>query len=264
MFSAWFGGVRPGLLATALCILAFNYYFVAPIHSLAVETREIPRLIIFALSAIFVGALSAAQRRAAESLRQARNDLQGTVQDLTRTNAALRESESRFRTMAAELQRSEAFLAEGQRISHTGSWGWHIPTGKLVWSDEHYRIFGFEPEQVEPTFNLFLERLHSEDRPVVRQMLDNAIRGRSDFKMEFRIALPNGAVKHVQGVGRPVVKESGDIDEYIGTTVDIAARKRVEEELRERANLLDLTHDTVFSRDMRDVITFWNRGAEKQ
>src|ERR1700682_4390299 len=93
MFSAWSGGVRPGLLAAALCLLAFKYYFVAPIHSLAVETKGIPRLVIFVLSTIFVGALSAAQRRAAESLKK--------------TNEALRGSES-------SLQRSEAFMAEGQ------------------------------------------------------------------------------------------------------------------------------------------------------
>src|SRR5258705_421720 len=67
----------------------------------------------------------------------------------------------------AELQRSKALLAEGKRISHTGSWSWHVPTGKLVWSEEHYRVFGFEPGEVEPTISLFLERIYPEDRPVV-------------------------------------------------------------------------------------------------
>src|ERR1700720_4413093 len=88
MFSAWFGGLRPGLLATALSILAFEYYFVAPVHSLAPDIAEIPRLLIFALSALFVGSLSAAQRRATESLRRARDDLDGTVQELKRINEA--------------------------------------------------------------------------------------------------------------------------------------------------------------------------------
>jgi PAS domain S-box-containing protein len=133
-----------------------------------------------------------------------------------------------------ELQRSEAFLAEGQRISHTGSWSWHVPTGKLVWSEEHCRIFGFEPGEVEPTFNLFLERLHPEDRPAVQQKLDNAIRGRSDFKFEFRIALPDGSIKYLQGVGRAVVKPSGDVDEFIGITMDITERKQGEAEREAR------------------------------
>jgi PAS domain S-box-containing protein len=89
MFSAWFGGVEPGLLAIALSILAFDYYFVTPTYSLAVEIKEIPRLVIFSLSALFVGLLSAAQRRAAESLRQARDVLDGTVQQLKQTNESL-------------------------------------------------------------------------------------------------------------------------------------------------------------------------------
>jgi PAS domain S-box-containing protein len=204
MFSAWFGGVGPGLLAAVLCALAFIYYFAPPLYSFAVAPGEIPGIIVFVLSAIFVGAVSAAQRRAVESL--------------SRTNA--------------ELQRSKAFLAEGQKISHTGSWCWNIPTGKLVWSEEHYRIFGFEPEETEPTFNLFLARLYSEDRPVVQQILDKAIRARSGFNCEFRIALPDGSIKHIQGIGRPVVKPSGDIDEFIGTTMEITERKRAEEALR--------------------------------
>jgi PAS domain S-box-containing protein len=89
MFSAWFGGVEPGLLAIALSILAFDYYFVTPTYSLAVEIKEIPRLVIFSLSALFVGLLSAAQRRAADSLRQARDVLDGTVQQLKQTNESL-------------------------------------------------------------------------------------------------------------------------------------------------------------------------------
>jgi PAS domain S-box-containing protein len=218
MFSAWFGGIRPGLLAAVLCALAFEYYFMLPFHSFALEPKEIPRFIIFVLSAIFVGSLSAAQRRAAESLRHARNELQGTVKDLTRANA--------------ELQRSEAFLAEGQRISHTGNWSWHVLTGKIVCSEEHYRVFGFEPGEVEPTFSLFLEMLHSEDRPVVEQIVDNSIRARSGFDYECRITLPDESIKYLQVVGRPVVKLSGDVDEFTGTTMDITERKEVEEALR--------------------------------
>lgn len=140
-----------------------------------------------------------------------------------------------------KLQRSEAFLAEAQRISHTGSWSWNVATGNLVWSEEHYRIFGFDPGEVEPTFQLFKERVYQEDRSSVQQMLDNAIRERSGFNYEYRIGLPDGSIKYVQGVGRPIVKESGNIEDYIGTTMDITARKRVEEALRQ-------THDELEKR----------------
>jgi len=104
MFSAWFGGVRPGLLSIALSVLTFDYFFVPPIYSLAVETNEIPRLLIFGLSALFVGGLSAAQRSKAASLRRARDVLDGTVQQLTQTNEALRRENAERRRAEEELK----------------------------------------------------------------------------------------------------------------------------------------------------------------
>jgi len=141
----------------------------------------------------------------------------------------------------ADLVRSEAFLSEGQRISHTGSWSWTLSTGKVVWSEEHRRIFGHDPEQEgPPDFQLFLGRLHPEDRAFVQQVLDIAIRDRAGFACDFRIVLPDGPVKYVHGVGRPIVRESGKIDEYIGTTIDISEQKRNEDALRDAQ--ADLVH----------------------
>src|SRR3984893_1517647 len=138
------------------------------------------------------------------------------------------------------LRQSEGFLADGQRISHTGTWGWNLSTGKLTWSEEHFRIFGFDPEKTEPSFQLFLETVHPEDRSFIERGLNEAIREKSGFDMEFRIALADGSIKNVQGVGRPVVKESGDIDNYVGTTVDITARKRAEALLAGEKRLLEM------------------------
>jgi K+-sensing histidine kinase KdpD len=90
LVSAWFGGIGPGLLATALSALTFNYYFLPPIHSLGPKPDEIPRLVIFTVSAPFVGSLCLAQRSATESLRRVRDDLRKTVQELQRSNEALR------------------------------------------------------------------------------------------------------------------------------------------------------------------------------
>ena len=149
-----------------------------------------------------------------------------------RLYAHLQQENAERKRVEEELRRSEGFLAEGQKISHTGSWGWNVGTGKLVWSEEHWRIFGFEPNEVNPTFQLFVERVHPEDRSFVQQILDDAIRKGTGFNFEFRIMLPNGSIKWVQGVGRPIVKETGHVDEYIGTAMDITDRKRAEEELR--------------------------------
>jgi PAS domain S-box-containing protein len=146
--------------------------------------------------------------------------------------ADLQQENADRKRVEEELRRSESFLAEGQRISHTGSWGWNLSTGKLVWSEEHCRIFGFDPKKTEPTLQSFWERVHPEDRSLVEQTLDGAIRERSGFALEFRIALPDGSNKHLHGVGRPVLKAAGNIDEYIGTTMDITERKRGEEALR--------------------------------
>jgi len=120
ILSAWFGGVGPGLLATALSALAFNYYFLPPIYSLGPKPEEISRLVIFTVSALFVGLLSAAQRNATESLRRARDDLRGTVQELQKSNEAL-QTESLERKHAEEARReAQAELARVSRVTTMG------------------------------------------------------------------------------------------------------------------------------------------------
>jgi formate hydrogenlyase transcriptional activator len=104
MFSAWFGGAGPGLLATILSALAFYYGFLPPVYSLASKPEQIPRFIIFVVSALFVGALSVAQRRATESLRGARDDLNDKVQQLGKTNDALGKSEAYLKSAFEEIQ----------------------------------------------------------------------------------------------------------------------------------------------------------------
>jgi PAS domain S-box-containing protein len=139
-----------------------------------------------------------------------------------------------------KLRGSEAFLAEGQRISRTGTWSWNVASGKVTWSEEHYRIFGFDPEKTNPSFQLFMETVHPEDRSFIKQELDEAIRQRSGFDLEFRLTLPDGAIKHVQGVGRPTLEPSGEVDSYIGTTVDISERKRGEALFAGEKRLLEM------------------------
>ena len=120
MFSAWLGGVGPALLATVLSCLAFNYYFLEPLYSVAVMSEEIPRFFIFAVSALVAGSLGAAQRSATESLRHARDDLKATVQDLQRINAEL-QKESRERKQAEEaLRQAQADLSRVSRVTTMG------------------------------------------------------------------------------------------------------------------------------------------------
>ena len=159
------------------------------------------------------------------------------------------------------LRRSQAFLAEGQRISHTGSWSWNVSNGEVTWSEEHFRIFGFDPKKTEPSFQLFLETVHPEDRSFIERSLDEAVREKRGFDMEFRIALADGTVKHVQGVGRPVVNESGEVDRYIGTTVDISERKRGEALFVGEKRLLEMIATGVALKEILNVLCHDYRGV---
>ena len=131
IFAAWFGGVGPGLAATALSILAFDYFFLSPIYSLNFMLQDLPRIALFAITALFVVGFVTAQRNTAESLRRSRADLEDKVRDLEKLNSA--------------LQISETYLAEAQRLSHTSSFGWNVSTGEILWSEESYRIFEYDP-----------------------------------------------------------------------------------------------------------------------
>ena len=241
ILSAWFGGIWPGLLATALSAFTFYYFFLPPIHSLGAKPDEIPRLLVFMVSALFVWLLSVAQRSATESLRRARDDLRETVQELRSTNEAL-EAESRERKRAEEsLRRSERYLAEGQKLTHTGSWVWRVPGRDAVHlSEEWYRVYGFELEDGIPTLEQRLKRIHPDDRTKWQDAIDRAVREESDYDVEFRILLPDATVKHIHAVGHPVLDESGNLVQFVGSSTDITERKRAEESFRQAQ--ADLAH----------------------
>ena len=130
-----------------------------------------------------------------------------------------------------KLRRSETYLVEGERLSHTGSWALNISSGEVFWSQEIYRIFGLDSGTALNT-DLLTQFHHPEDR-LFKQTIDTAIREGRDFKMDSRIVLPDGSVKHVHTVGHPVFNESGELTEFIGVVMDTTERKRSEEALRE-------------------------------
>jgi PAS domain S-box-containing protein len=132
------------------------------------------------------------------------------------------------------LRRSEAYLAEAQRLTHIGSWACNIFTRELIHSsEEHSRLYGFDAERAIPSFEEFVQRIHPEDRARVMQAFESASRAGKDFDAYFRIVLPYGPTKYVYGTGHPVLAPSGDIIEYVGIVMDVTERRRAEEE-RER------------------------------
>ena len=239
ILSAWFGGVWPGLLATTLSGLAFYFYFLPPTYSLDAKPEELPRLLAFLLSALFVGSLSVAQRRTTESVRSARDDLKVTVQELRNTNEAL-QAESRERERAEEaLRRSEGYLAEAQKLSHTGSWASLPAIGEIRYlSEECYRVMGFDPHGGQPRYEAFFERIHPDDQTKVREAVEAAGRGNTDFELGYRIVHPGGEIRDVHVVGHPVLNPSGDLAEFVGTVIDVTAAKQAEEALRRSESYL--------------------------
>jgi len=164
------------------------------------------------------------------------------IRERERVEDALREQLTERRRAEAELRRSEAYLAEGQRISHTGSWGWNVATGELFWSQEHFRIFGLDPETAEPSYPMFLERIHPKDRAFVEQTFNRAVRERTDLELDYRIVDKEGSTKYLQSLGHPVIRESGDLVEFVGTVMDVTERQEAEDALHKaQAELAHVT-----------------------
>jgi PAS domain S-box-containing protein len=127
------------------------------------------------------------------------------------------------------LRRSEGYLAEAQRLTHTGSWVWRVAGREaLHLSEEWYRVYGFDPETGVPTWEERLQRIHPEDRAIWQTTIDRAIGEKSDYELEFRILLPGGTVRYIHTVGHPVVSASGDLVQFVGSSVDVTERKRAE------------------------------------
>ena len=129
------------------------------------------------------------------------------------------------------LRRTENYLAEAQRLSHTGSWHWNVRSGEVSWSREYCDIFDFDFEKDKPSYPLFISRVHPEDRPKVEQILWADVREKRDFDGEYRLLLPDGSIKYLHSLGKCSVSRSGEV-EYIGAVIDITERKRVEEAFR--------------------------------
>ena len=148
-------------------------------------------------------------------------------EELRRTRETLLDDISQRKRAEEDLRRSETYLAEGQRLSHTGSWARNVSSGEVFWSQETFRIYGFDSEKAKPSYPTFLERIHPDDRPLVEQTVNTAVHERTDWELDYRIVLPDLSIKHVRAVGHPVVNEYGDLVEYIGTVMDVTGQYQV-------------------------------------
>jgi len=152
----------------------------------------------------------------------------------------LREARERTERSHAEkaLRCSEAYLAEAQRLSHTGSFRWDVSSGKIYWSEEAFRIFEYDPATA-PTVERVLQRTHPDDRAQVRQLIERSAQERQGFDFEYRLLMPDGSVKYVRVVGRPSTEaESGHV-EFVGAVTDITERQRAEAERQAHLRFLE-------------------------
>jgi len=221
--TAWLAGLGPALLATVLALLAFQYNIAPPANEfvwkqnfLAVDPAEAPRLMLFVVVSLIVSSVIAAQSKATEALRRSRDELRVAVEDLKRTESALRHA--------------DMYLTEAQRLSQTGSFGWNVATGEILWSDQTFRIFGFD-RATKPTVELVLDRIHPEDRAAVRLTIDHAAAEGEDFEHQYRLLMPDGSIKHIHAMSHAVNDLPGHV-EFIGAITDVTVAKETERKLR--------------------------------
>ena len=169
-------------------------------------------------------------------LLQCRDVLQADLTSLQARN----ELELKVLERTAELRRSEVYLTEAQRLSRTGSFGWNVSSGEIFWSEECFRIYGYD-KALSVTVDMVLQRTHPEDRALVQRTIDRASSDGKDLDYEHRLLMPDGSVKHVH-VAAHAVSDQADQLEFIGALMDVTAAKRAEEELHKAQT--ELAHTT--------------------
>ena len=223
IISAWFGGAKPGLLAIALSILAFDYFFLPPIHSLAVETTQVPRLLLFVVLASFVAWVTATEKSEAESLKRARDDL-------LRINESLRVENIERKEAEEALKESETKYRQLFQSSHD----------IILFADRAGNILDINPRAEELTgyplsdlrkMNIFQDLIVQEDQPVIREVIKDLFEGRSQTYKE-RWKTREGKIICLDGLSVPRISQNGEILSTFCTLRDITERKRAEDELR--------------------------------
>ena len=228
--SSWFGG-PPGLLATLASGAVIYLFLLHPQELISEETR----LVILLFSGSLISLMGGSQRRAKESLREARDELELKVQERTaelqRVNRELQAEITERKEAEQALLSSEAQLKQAQAIAHLGSYEIDVLTGTSRWSDELFRILGLEPKNGALTRQEFVDRIiHPEDRPYAVQSFNEMIHGKP-YAIQYRVLRLDGSVRFVQSMGEPIKGSNDIVVRFAGALLDITERKQSEDNL---------------------------------
>src|ERR1700686_5641164 len=142
------------------------------------------------------------------------------------------------KSVGKQLRRSEESLLEAQKLSHTGSWRHDVASGEVTVSPEIYRIHDIKPDDDPSNTEFFFSKFHPEDRKRVVDLFERSEIEKTDFQVDYRILLPDGTIKYLHTTGHPILNESGDLAEFVGTAIDVTAAKKSEEALRRSESYL--------------------------
>ncbi|MBD1803921.1 PAS domain S-box protein [Microcoleus sp. FACHB-SPT15] len=235
--STWYGGLKPGLLATLLCTLAINYFFIPPFFAFTLASlSDVLRQGAFTLAALMINLLS--------------SDLRSSKRQIERLDWQLLEV-----TQKSVLQLRQALTA-----AKMGMWDWNMLTGEINWSPEHEQLFGLAPGTFDGRYETFDKRLHPDDREALNIAVNRAIQERSAYQQEYRVVWSDGSIHWVEGRGQAFYDETGQAVRMTGTVMDISDRKLAEAALQEREAILHLFAQyapagiAMLDRDMRYLI----------
>jgi PAS domain S-box-containing protein len=233
--SSWLGGFGPGLVASLLSVALIDYHFAAP-YTVKMSAEDLPRVIVFFVTAASISWLSASQERARKSLQQAHDELEIKVQERTAElrgiNKELRAEITERKSAEAALLSSEAQLKEAQAVAHLGSYEVDVLTGQTRWSDEVFRILGLDPANGSLSRRDFIEHvIHPEDREYATQRYNEVIHEGKLYDLECRVVRPDGSVRFVQSMGEAIKSQDGIIVRLVGALLDITERKHSEDKL---------------------------------